>query len=200
MEKRKYPDLFCAQGDNADGQLTACLNFSYNKHNRYIEGYKKGAELLIEQIGREIYDQDYLVYPIVFMYRQHLELQLKNIILHSRKLLAKSENGHPLHHNLESLWPLAKNLSKEVWSEHPAPPELDAADHFIGQFSQVDPNSMSFRYATTKDGEPSLPDITHINLERLKECMDQIIPFLEGVSCGVECMLEEMESYQDQYP
>jgi len=45
-----------------------------------MTGYKKAADLLVEQSQRSGYDRDTLVYPIIFMYRQFIELELKYLI------------------------------------------------------------------------------------------------------------------------
>ena len=55
-----------------------------------------------------------LIYPIVFLYRQYLELRLKEIINEERKLLKKSEYGYPEHHKLDKLWPTAKGIVRQV--------------------------------------------------------------------------------------
>ncbi len=39
-----------------------------------MTGYKKAAELLVEESLRSGFDRDTLVYPIIFMYRQFIEL------------------------------------------------------------------------------------------------------------------------------
>ncbi|WP_156815777.1 hypothetical protein [Thioalkalivibrio sp. ALJ24] len=195
MKTGEYPDLFSSGDGSHDWQLTACLNFSLDQRHGYVEGYKRAAEVLIAHVGEERQDQDYFVYPIVFMYRQHLELQLKGIILLARRLLQRPEEGHPTHHKLNCLWSLAKGLARDVWADHGDPPEFAAADHFIEQFSTVDPESMAFRYPDKKDGSPSLPGITHINFDHLQQCMNQIIPFLDSIACGVENKLDEMESH-----
>ncbi len=46
-----------------------------------MEGYRRGARLLVEHVDEHARDQDFLVYPIMFLYRHHIELALKNIIL-----------------------------------------------------------------------------------------------------------------------
>src|SRR5882724_8747168 len=48
----------------------------------YSEGYRMAARQLTEGIeakGERSSDQDYLVYPIIFLYRHHLELVLKRL-------------------------------------------------------------------------------------------------------------------------
>jgi hypothetical protein len=74
---QKYDKLF--KGD-ADWWHNACLNFSLDMGIGYVYGYKKAADILVEYIKDTKTNQDYLVYPIVFLYRHHLELIIKEII------------------------------------------------------------------------------------------------------------------------
>jgi len=42
-----------------------------------MAGYKKAADLMVERAARSQPDRDALVYPIIFSYRQFIELSLK---------------------------------------------------------------------------------------------------------------------------
>ncbi|HHS8916416.1 TPA: hypothetical protein ACTVMT_005267, partial [Escherichia coli] len=46
----------------------------------YTEGYRRAADILINHIDESGRDQDFLVYPVLFLYRHHLELLIKQII------------------------------------------------------------------------------------------------------------------------
>jgi hypothetical protein len=54
--------------------MNACLNWGGGLV--YALGYRTAADALIERVAGM--DQDALVYPIVFCYRQYLELLLKS--------------------------------------------------------------------------------------------------------------------------
>ena len=45
----------------------------------YVEGYRRAADRLVETIFEQ--DLDYLVYPILFLYRHYLEVGLKSLYL-----------------------------------------------------------------------------------------------------------------------
>src|ERR1700692_2298612 len=52
-------------------------------HSRLVimmTGYKAAADLLVEKSQRSGFDRDTLVYPIMFTYRQFIELELKYLI------------------------------------------------------------------------------------------------------------------------
>src|SRR4030042_2814002 len=64
----------------------ACLNFIHNGWSIYAIGYKDAADILVSHIEEKRRYQDTLVYPIVFLYRQYLELALKDIIRKGQRL------------------------------------------------------------------------------------------------------------------
>lgn len=186
-KKRTYPDLFVC-GD--DWQMNACLNFSYDMSYGYIEGYLRAADRLVEHVAETARDQDVFVYPIAFMYRQHIELQLKQIIDTGRQLLTVNESGHPTHHKLHNLWPLAQELMRQTWSDEPDPPEFELIDHFIQQFAGIDHDSTAFRFPKQMSGSQSLAGVKHINLRNLAECVHSFSGFLGGTAAGLEEYLD----------
>jgi hypothetical protein len=47
----------------------------------YAAGYKEAANLIAEQtMGKRVYKKYAMIYPIMYLYRHYLELQLKNLI------------------------------------------------------------------------------------------------------------------------
>jgi len=156
----------------------------------YIEGYKISANRLVEYVNNEGKDQDFLVYPIVFLYRHHLELILKEIIYKGRLLLNKG-NDHPKHHSIDKLWVGAKDIIKEVWKGNDDPDEFEFIDHFVKEFAKADPNSMSFRYSKDIKGQKTLKDLKYINLRHLSECINTMSDFLEGVRFGINEYLDD---------
>ncbi|MCH8318510.1 MAG: hypothetical protein IIA88_08445 [Bacteroidetes bacterium] len=93
----------------------AIINLHYDKWDLYAEGYKLAAELLFEKVSEAKSNQDYLVYPIVFLTRHYIELRLKEIILKGKKLLDKKKEKPPTHHDLSSLWFECEKLIIEIW-------------------------------------------------------------------------------------
>lgn len=177
---QKFPELFVA-GDWV--QMNACLNYS-GVPARYIDGYLRAADRLVEHVAESNRDHDILVYPISFLYRQHIELTLKQIIVAGKELLDEGFD-HPLTHNLLDLWGIAKGLVRKIWKDRNDPDEFSLIDHFLSEFSSVDRDSMAFRYPQTRTGEHSLPDIYHINLYHLAECVHSSTAFLDGTASAI---------------
>lgn len=189
-EERELPwpregDEVFTPGD--DWQMNACVNWG-GGWPLYMIGYKNAAGILVARVADDRGEADALVYPIVFCFRQYLELLLKDTLKEARRyhgVHGSFDNAHPLLHHWRPLRPL---LEKR-WPDHPGP--LDAVEENLSQFDAVDQGSFAFRYSVTKAGDQSLPrEMQHINLRNLKEVVERIGTFLE--SCG-EAMKYERE-------
>lgn len=150
----------------------------------YIAGYKKAACLLFESLSGRA--SEMLVFPYLFLWRQHVELSLKRLILLAQEL--KDIDDKPPHgHRLPRLWLTLRALleaDEELADEVRV--SFDAADAVIGEIERVDPNSIHSRYAEgfTTDhqveslvGLPRGFDIAHFHdvvssLSNLFECID----------------------------
>lgn len=173
----------------------------------YTGGYKEAGDLLLKyalRSGR----QHVLVYPIIFLYRHYIELQLKEIIVNNRSYLGKSE-PFPDYHNIDRLWeickqdlididePLLNQLDQKRYEEILS--QYDALGKDVSQFSQWDPDSQHFRYPVDKKGNPIVLDLRSINLRELEELMRRISGLLGGISVGAYEYLvakQEMQSYE----
>ncbi len=180
-DERKFESVFCS---DADWQANACLNWSPDPIELYAMGYKRAGDRLVEFVLTNARDQDILVYPIVFLYRQYVELRLKEIIKEGRILLDEGRD-FPMHHKIWDLWCTAKELSVKAFENENEQPTFDYAEHVIKEFSQIDPDSFAFRYPATKQGDKTLEGVTHINIRRLAEHIEGLSKDLEGISTGI---------------
>ena len=144
----------------------------------YIDGYKTAADTLVNHVARDRYASDTLVYPIVFSYRQYLELLLKALLAEARERSSIDE-PIPAKHQLPVIWQPLRALLEQSWPDIDA--ELAAVDDVVGQLDRVDPASIAFRYPTTTRGERSLaPKLILINLRDLASLVARAGRFLEG--------------------
>jgi len=201
------------RGDLRDWKNNACLRQGDDYACR--EGYLRGAQILVQAVGEKERDQDFLVYPIVFLYRHYIELLLKEVIrgtpyLLDRELTA-NEKKHLQSHRIDLLWndfkPLSAAITKVAgWSDLPID-DIEGIDDYIRQISEIDPDSYRLRYAHTKKGVPSLPkSLTHINLRHFGELMDRLARYLWGIDASMGAIEDmkhdyesEMASYADDY-
>lgn len=175
----------------------ACLNYMHNDWLAYVIGYKKAADILVRHIKQERRYQDTLVYPIIFLYRQYLELAIKNLIYKSRTL-QDIEATTPMGHNIYELWRVCENLLGDI-SPGDSVEELKQIRRLISDFCSVDPKSTAFRYPEDKDGKPSLPGIKHINLRNTYDVMEKISVILEGADMQITEYLSVKAEIEREY-
>jgi hypothetical protein len=73
---------------NAGGpwQLNVKADMPFLRDYRYVEGFRRAAEVLGQHAVAHRYDVDALAMPILFSYRQWMELRLKELRVIGRKL------------------------------------------------------------------------------------------------------------------
>lgn len=185
-------NLFSSQ---EDWWNNASLNWCHDGWGLYTSGYKEAADILVQRVEERNAGQDSLVYPVLFLYRQYLELEIKDLIRQSRRLQNIS-GDFPKHHHIGNLWNECHKLLSKI-SPDDSVAELKEIARLIGEFSAVDPSSMAFRYPQDKDGNPSLPGIRHINLRNVREVIGKISNILMGANAQVGEYLsikQDMES------
>ena len=159
----------------------ACVNYLSDNWNIYVIGYKDAADVLVAHVEKHQRGQDFSVYPIVFLYRQYLELEIKYLIRQGRKL-QDIHKPIPTIHQIDKLWGICSKLLHEI-SPGESERELSQIARLIDEFCKIDPNSTAFRYPLKWDGDPSLPPaIKIINLRNIKDVIDKISVLMRGAA------------------
>jgi hypothetical protein len=150
-----------------------------------------GARRLVEYVSENGREQDYLVYPILFLYRHHIELALKNIIRRATYVLdrplTKSESKNLNHgHQLDLLWldlkPMFAAVCKAAGCDKVSSADEDGVESHIRQLTELDPDSFSFRYAGDRKGVPYLPaSLTVVNLRHCAEMVERLADYLDAL-------------------
>ena len=196
MEWPKPNERLFVLGD--DWQHNACISSYWGSLSTYAGNYKAGAVALVHSAAENRTTLDAVIYPIVFLYRQYIELCLKDIIFLCRRL--KQDNtGFPQHHNLSTLWDEAKQLLVAHYGSD-VPAEMQNLDSCIADFATHDPNSFAFRYPWDKKGNRTLQNLRHINLRNLYETMERVGSFLDCMTGDLgerlqACYEMERDSY-----
>jgi hypothetical protein len=160
------------------------------KWDLYADAYKDAADILLDKLlGSHNHSLDRFVYPICFMYRQYLELRLKEIILKYLPQDQRKAKVRKLNHHIYCLWCEAKKVLEIVYSKDDKS-VLVPVDDYIMQFHQMDESSFSFRYPVDRDDDPHFKDIEKIDLNNLRVRMNQIADFLDSCSAGIDAYIE----------
>ena len=151
----------------------------------YADGFMRAGDLLIENV-RSTYEINTVIFPILFLYRQYLELSLKETIGYGYYLDGESKQP-PSKHDLKKLWDQAKAYIRKHFPEIPVD-EVENIERLILDFHAIDPTSARSRYPVINEGKNGGHrasfswDSPNINLDELAAKMKNIHMFLEKVS------------------
>ncbi len=155
---------------------------------KYQEGYHEAASLLVDLIDGKL-QKDYIVYPILFLYRHYLELMLKTLILEisgtdGKALPPKLGNEH----KLTTLWDSLLTLIPPATGQ-------DIAGKLLGEFTLIDPQSISFRYGMKKGFEEASVKEQEISLRNVQALMSKLYNRLNQI---IENFQQDRQNYLDQ--
>jgi hypothetical protein len=155
----------------------------------YAEGYRRAARLIADHVIRNRGDTDFLLYPIVFLYRHNVELQLKRLIpegafLADHNLSEADRNSLRSSHSLDKLRGIFEPILEKLGSAFGVTPDyIQAIDSYIRQIHNIDELSFSFRYAASKFGAPLIDKdkLPYFNLGILAAGTERLTGFLFGL-------------------
>lgn len=172
-------------GADSDWWNTACINPFGTSWTTYARGYLAAARILVEKVGETKSEQDSLVYPIVFLCRQYLELTLKYLLSTAREFLgedAQTANGHSLIVPWNTLRPLFERLDKRMNQRVLSRAELEEVHRLLRECEKVDRTSFAFRYPVDKKGVSSHPqDLAHLIVRRLIDGVNRLAHLLDSL-------------------
>ena len=185
--------------DDDDPTFNSLLGFDDDQMSQYISGYEKSVELLLSHVVQTREGLDYLIYPIMFNYRQYLELSIKHInwladqILDRRVIanfqrprFVKFDNSN---HNLGKIWQSAVEKLKKVDDSIPDS-LLKQVGKTVDDYQTIDKSSMSFRYPENKDWERSINKHKSINILIVVKSYEATIPKIRQIDGWLHSMIE----------
>jgi hypothetical protein len=166
----------------------------------FARGYHIAANQLAENFLSKTNYGDYEGYPIIFLYRHALELNLKNIIYWAVRLChfknvsvidSQLHNKHELTKLAEIAAPLLLKLFPLNSQEFI---ELTSYLTVIAQeFDEIDPISFSYRYPIDTKGNYSTKRHQVVDILSIHKNMDELLNKLETINFGLD-----IETYQVQ--
>jgi hypothetical protein len=142
-----------------------------------VTGYKGAADALVDQAGKGTAERDSLVYPIVFLYRHYIELELKQLIWIYGPKVGVEPNWKS--HDIRHLWALFTKMTK-AWSVIDEGDAEKIVGRHVAAFAKLDPGSFSFRYTMDTDGEPMPIGRDRLDLNHLRDIMKTVDAFFVG--------------------
>jgi len=149
-------------------------------HSRMVmmmNGYKRGADLMVKRATSYRPDRDTLVFPIIFNYRQYLELSLKYLI--SNYGLTVGVEAIWDSHDLARLWARFEEIL-EGYGAADDDGATAAVAQIIAEFATVDQRSFSYRYPVDTKGQAMELAHEHLDLAALADVMKGVDGFFGG--------------------
>ncbi|MBJ6726804.1 hypothetical protein [Geomesophilobacter sediminis] len=162
----------------------------------YCAGYKRAADCLVDDAicSCDTSRLDTVIFPVLFLYRQFIELSLKQLILEfgDGSCDEKVERLKQLNHDLDASWrEFVRLLPKSIEAHEQK--TVKVVEKYIREFAGVDKSSYSFRYPVAKNLTLIFGKEQRLNLRHLKERMSEI----ESFFCGVSGFLDDLRTNQE---
>ena len=135
-------------------------------------GFKSAGDALVERLAKQGRD-DALTLPVLFCYRQYIELRLKEVI---EKINTFEETGETYKqtHKLSQLWSTLKTIMT-IHIENKEQQEFDIVEECIMELHNLDEKGIAFRY-------PVIFFQEQIDIGNMKSVMDAISSFLDAIA------------------
>jgi len=171
----------------------------------YAQGYKLAGDELAALRSESSSEAD--AYPVVFLYRHFIELELKSIfaLLCVLRSVQDGETNSTERvkavlptHDLIRLCERCRVLANHVNLHFVGFPEqFNAFAACVKELADHDPGSFSFRYPTDKELNPTLTRLAGIDLKHLKAMVDKIGSFLGHFRAAAQAGLAYIEVEYD---
>lgn len=142
-----------------------------------MDGYKKAADLMVEESTSDRLTRDMLVFPVIFNYRQFLELSLKFHLATYGPSVGIDPNWRS--HDLARLWAKFLEMLHEYGTIDP-----DEVDPVVGEivleFAKIDPGSYAYRYPVDRQGNPLPVAYSDLHLPTLADVMNAVAGYFRG--------------------
>ena len=151
------------------------------------EGYKAAADLMVKATTDDHRTRDILVFPIIFNYRQFLELSLKyQLAIFGPEVWIKPNWNS---HDLAKLWSEFLAMLEHYGTEDP-----DEADPVVGtiilEFAKIDPRSDSYRFSVDRKGKPLPVAYSVLHLPTLANVMHGVAGYFSGCDGYLSSLLD----------
>lgn len=195
-------DVLFGPGTACD--TNACLGFHFSDIT-YPDGYRQAAFHLAEHVCETGKERDFLIYPIVYLYRHHIEIVLKSLLNVACHLLDQELTAREVkalgRHDLAELWNMVKSLLNpvcELAGSDPLPlDDLEGIASYIYQLHEHDPDGQRFRYAMTKaKGSPNKripslhPNLRNINIRNFAIALEKLSDYLGSLDDWFSDLIE----------
>lgn len=192
-EYKDYNTVFLEEGGEYYYQSVIGYDYRKDFYAPMVKGYSEAAEYLDDLIIEDSKLKEIYFFPMCYLYRNALELELKQIWFEECafrfqercKKLLKSK------HSFEKLW----NMINQDLIQHSQgegdKSVISYAKHYILQINALDASSCVFRYPINKHGKYYFTNNKYVDAKNVGEFLKEISEFLQCV----DMMMSEHNQY-----
>ena len=154
---------------HTDQHFNACVS-NYLRYWELGDHYLQAADALIQAAVDDHSLLDVHIYPISFLYRQALELMIKDplwmshYLAHGKKILSTLHGLSDLWHGIKTNCGAIPHFSFPLKAR-----ETKMLERLFEQIEKHDPGSDAFRYPFDRGGKISHPSLRNVNVRVLYE-------------------------------
>lgn len=186
----------------SDIATNACIDYliSFGELSRR---YCRSADALVQAAVRESGKLDVHVYSICFLFRQCIELELKDDLWRTEyartgsKIYTAEANGAHKKHELIPIWKRFRKSAMELLgSDFPlSNADTRYIEDFLDAWARQDKQSYAFRYPFSKKGERLLEGLNNVNIIALQAGVHHMLDLLGRVMDFVSYLFNERSEY-----
>lgn len=178
--------------NNFNGNRVACVGTNDGiSEELFPEGYETAIDMLFKEVfNKGFFEEDLLVYPLCFLIRHYLELELKILITSLEKFLKKNPSKLYTH----SLSKLLSILNSYLPIYNTLPVNMQNFEKLINDFDKIDDNGETFRYKKDHNGNNNLDGkVDHINISSLYKVFQKALLEINGLKIQLNLLRLDTE-------
>ncbi|GIO85535.1 hypothetical protein J25TS5_24670 [Paenibacillus faecis] len=198
---KKYNPLFLEEGGSYYGQSVVGYSYSRNRFYPYVKAYSESADILHQYTSKKEKTKDSLFIPMCYLYRNGIELAIKEILFEECSLDHQSavKKIKEKKHSILALW----NSIKIEVVRHAGVSDDDAhilnVEKYIQQLHDFDGASDKFRYPTNKDLQMHYKKPKKFDVDNVAGFFGQLSYFLHGVCLMMSAQNEMQADMEAEY-
>jgi len=152
----------------------------------YSEGYRRAADQLYAAWDPKGTGARLLLFPLAYLYRHHIELLVKELLLLSTKFLQLPPDWKWRHDDIR-FWKLLRPMIDKLRAIHLSGfsvNQLDSIERLLTELSERDPNTQLFRYPIQRNSSCHLQQLDSLDLKNFCSLMQQLSAPLSNL-CGL---------------
>jgi len=171
-------------------QFNACVGDNGGPYHflQYSIGYYEAANKIVESLFLQNHHIDLQIYPILYLYRQYLELMLKHLAITS-SVIFKKGGRIKLDHDLNKIWTILKgNIcghDLKICED-----DISIVHGVVTDISIIDPKGEVFRYPFNKELKANNIKIGIINIEIIHKLFQKVNSILSEIDTRLDAIKE----------